>query len=92
MKYCIQRLFVENVTALIKMRRFLEGIRHLRRLKKVKRKPVHYRRQDVTFFRRLRHFAALMEKKAMQEPMPYTAENVRAMSCPHSKLTNRGYL
>ena len=26
MKYCIQRLFVENVTALIKMRGFLERI------------------------------------------------------------------
>ena len=26
MKYCIQRLFVENVTALIKMRHFLEVI------------------------------------------------------------------
>ena len=26
MKYCIQRLFVENVTALIKMWRFLEGM------------------------------------------------------------------
>ena len=26
MKYCIERLFVENVTALITMRHFLEGI------------------------------------------------------------------
>ena len=45
-------------------------------LKKVRQKPVPYTYQDVIFYRR--RFAALTEKKAMQEPLHYTGENVSA--------------
>ena len=48
-KYCIQRPFVENVTAIIKLWGFLEGV-SLSRKKKVKQKPLPCIHQDVTFF------------------------------------------
>ena len=62
MKYCIQRPFVENVTALIKMCCFLEGVvLPLAEKKKVKKKPMPYTHQDVISFRR--HFTAFDGKK-----------------------------
>ena len=90
MKYCVQRLFIENMTALIKMWHFLEGISSPSAVKKVKQKLVSYTYQDVMFFRR--RFAALMEKKATQEPLPDMGENINAQSCLHGKLTDRGYM
>ena len=62
MKYCIQKPFIGNVTALIKMWCFLEGVSStMVEKKKVKQKPVPYMDQDVAFFRRL--FAAFNSKK-----------------------------
>ena len=69
MKYCIQRPFVENVTALIKMWRFLEGVSSPSVDKKVKQKPMPYTHEDVTF---LRCFAPFDEKKGDAEPLPFT--------------------
>ena len=59
------RPFTENVTLLIKM----HGIFSTE--KKVKQKPVPYKHQDVTVYRR--RFAAFNGKKVVtQEPLPYT--------------------
>ena len=48
-KYCIQRPFVENMTVLIKLWRFLESVSPSRE-KKVKQKALAYMHQDVTCF------------------------------------------
>ena len=51
MKYCIQKPFIGNVTALIKMWCFLEGVSStMVEKKKVKQKPVPYMDQDVADF------------------------------------------
>ena len=75
----IQKLFVENVTTLIKMWRFLERVSSPSAVKKGEAEAgtLYAWRCDVlqTFYRR---FAALTEKKATQEPLPYTEENVSA--------------
>ena len=57
----IERLLVENVTALINTWRFLQGVSSPSAVKKVKQKPVPYTHQDVTFYRS--RFAALTEKR-----------------------------
>ena len=65
-KYCIQKPFKGNVTALIKMWCFLEGVSSTTvEKKKVKQKPVPYMDQDVVFFRRL--FAAFNRKKKVMQ-------------------------
>jgi len=61
MKCWIQRLFVENLTALFKIWRFLEGVSSPLAVKKIKQKLVPCTHQDVTFYRR--HFTALTEKQ-----------------------------
>ena len=92
MKYCVQRLFIENIcmTALIKMRHFLEGVSSPSAVKKgeAEASALYISRCDI--FRR--RFTALMEKKVTQEPLSYTGENVNALSCLHGKLTDHDYL
>ena len=61
MKYRIRRVFKENVTALIKMRCFLEGILSPLAVKKGEAEARASTHQDVMFYRI--RFAALTEKK-----------------------------
>ena len=51
---------------------------------------VPYVHQDETFLKR--HFTAFDGKKVTQELLPYTGENLRAPTCLHGKVTDRGYL
>ena len=56
----------------------------------MKQKPVPYTHQDVTFSEDVS--LPSTEKMVMQESLPYAGENVRAPSCLHGKLADRGYL
>ena len=77
MKYCIQRPFIENVTEIINIWRFLEGILSRLAEKKGEAEPngaLYALRCDV--FRRLR-------KKVGQELLPYTGEiEAHRLDCP----------
>ena len=86
-KYCIQRPFVENMTALIKMWRFLEGILSPSAEKKGQAEggTLYASRCDI-FLEDVS--LSSTQKKGMQEPLLYTRKNISTPSCPHGKLTD----
>ena len=56
----------------------------------MKQKPGPHTHQDVMFYRI--RFAALTEKKAMQEPLHYTGEKVSAEYVLPSRQTDQPWL
>ena len=86
----IQKLFVENVTTLIKMWRFLERVSSPLAVKKGEAEAgtLYAWRCDVL----QKTFRCLNGKKATQEPQPYTEENVSAQYVLPSWQTDRPWL
>ena len=86
-KYCIQRPFVENMTALIKMWHFLEGVLLPSAEKKGQAEggALYASRCDV-FLEDVS--LSSTEKKETQEQLLYMGKNVSTLSCLHGKLTD----